>query len=280
MFDLSDVTHTQSGDNFEELGPLVGRRYVVDHGKRWANAAGALVVAVPFGWLGAWGVAAIGDSGAAGAYKAVGLLIGLALGALGVAVNQIVRAVRGVPGEYFEVREGGLVHGSRRGASGWAWDRVTSLHVDEGRTNALAARLGNGFRCVIGMDDGSRIRVDGMTRQAGHLGRTLMARCPDVALVPRVPWYARAGHWPLVGVAVCAAGVVAIVLYIIGHPDKEERITDASGNTGLSFQPGISDAGIAFLVGGLLVCVVVAVALVIAYVQGRAYRRVYGAPRV
>ncbi|MFB6988942.1 hypothetical protein [Streptomyces sp. NPDC056304] len=265
------MMENEGANAFEELGPVVGR-HAVDHRRRWVNAGWALLIAVPCGWLGVWGISATGD-GSAGSNKAIGLLLGVALGAVGVAVTQIVRAVRGEPGEYFEVREGGLVHGSRRGVSGWSWDRVTSLHVEGESVNALAARLGNGHRCVIGLDDGRRLRADGMAERPAELGRALLTRCPHVALVPKVPWYGRAGAWPLAGAVACVAAVAAMVLYIVAHPDKEHRISVGDGMTAVqTSEPGISEAGYAFLTLGMLVCAVTAVALVVAYVRGRAYR--------
>ncbi|MDT0469196.1 hypothetical protein [Streptomyces gibsoniae] len=129
------------------------------------NAGYALLIAIPSGWLGAWGWSATGE-GTAGSNKAIGLLLGLALGAIAIAATQITRALRGEQGEYFEVRQGGLVHGSPRRAVGWSWNRVTSLHVDGDTVNALATRLGNGYRIEI--EEGSSERDDRPTR----LGRS------------------------------------------------------------------------------------------------------------
>ncbi|MEE1771097.1 hypothetical protein PUR34_23890 [Streptomyces sp. JV185] len=265
------MTGREEVDAFDGLGPVV-RRHVVDHRKRWVNAACALLLAVPTGWLGVWGLSATGE-GSAGSNKAIGLLLGLALGAAGIAVNQVVRAVRGEPGEYFEVRRDGLVHGSRRGVAGWSWDRVTSLHVDGDAVNAIATRLGNGFRCEIRFDDGTRLRADGLTRRAADLGRTLLVQCPHVALVPRVPWYGRAGKSLLAGALVCVAAVAAMIVYIVDHPDKEHRVAVGAGMTTVdSVEPGISPAGYAFLAAGMLVCAVAAITLGVLHVRGRAHR--------
>ncbi|MFD7493023.1 hypothetical protein ACFV8T_11475 [Streptomyces sp. NPDC059832] len=265
------MTGIEEVDTFDGLGPVV-RRHAVDHRKRWVNAGCALLAAVPSGWLGVWSLSATGE-GSPGSNKAIGLLLGLALGATGIAVNQIVRAVRGEPGEYFEVREGGLVHGSRRGSAGWSWNRVTSLHVDGDAVNAIATRLGNGFRCEIRFDDGTRLRADGLTVRAADLGRTLLTRCPHVALVPRVPWYGRAGGPLLAGAAACVAAVAAMILYIVDHPDKEHRVPAGEGMTMVqSVEPGISSAGYGFLAAGMLVCAVTAITLVVLHVRGRAYR--------
>ncbi|WP_093893338.1 hypothetical protein [Streptomyces sp. Ncost-T10-10d] len=264
------MTGIEEADAFEDLGPVVSR-HAVDHRKRWVNAGCALLIAIPSAWLGVWGVSATGD-GSAGSNRAIGLLLGLALGAVAIAATQIARALRGEPGEYFEVRRGGLVHGSRRGAAGWSWNRVTSLHVDGDAVNAIATRLGNGYRIVIDLDDGTRLRADGLPERAADLGRALLTQCPHVALKPRIPWYGRAGGWPLAGAAVCAAAVAAMILYMADHPDRERRIPGGGGMTIVQTESGISEVGYAFLAIGMLVCAITAITLVVAYVRGRAYR--------
>ncbi|MER5744994.1 hypothetical protein [Streptomyces sp. NPDC002225] len=253
-----------------DLGPVIGR-HPVDHRKRWVNAGWALLVAVVSGLLGA-GTLPATDEGTPGGNKAVGLVLGLCLGAVIVAVTQIVRALHGKPGEYFETHEEGLIHGSRRGTTGWSWNRVTSLHVDGDAVNGLATRLGNGYRIEIGLDDGTRLRTDGLAERAGDLGRVLLARCPHVALKPRTPWYGRAGAWLLAAAAACAAAIPAMILYILDHPDEEHRVTTGAGMTMVRTEPGIGEAGYAFLSIGMLVCAITAISLVIAYVRGRAYR--------
>ncbi|QLJ00308.1 hypothetical protein HZZ00_04465 [Streptomyces sp. NEAU-sy36] len=265
------MTAIEGATAVDALGPVIGR-HQIDHRKRWVNAAWALLVAVPSGWLGVWGLAAAGE-GSAGANRAIGLLIGLAVGAVWVAVTQIVRALRGEPGEYIEVRELGLVHGSRRGAAGWTWDRVTSLHVEGDAVNRVATRLGNGYRIEIGFDDGRRLRADGLTAYAADLGRVLLARCPQVALRPRVPWWGRAGGWLLVWAALCLLGIVGQILYIVGHPDHVHRVRTALGMATVTDAPGISDTGYVLLTFGMLLCFVAAVTFVVLFVRGRAYRR-------
>ena len=255
----------------DELGPVLSR-HAVDHRKRWVNAACALLIAVPSGWLGVWGVSA-SDEGSAGGNRAIGLLLGLALGAVWVAVTQIVRALRGEPGEYFEVRERGLVHGSRRGVAGWTWDRVGTLHVEGDAVNAVATRLGNGYRITIGFDDGRRLRTDGLAERAADLGRVLLVRCPHVALRPRVPWWGRSGGWPLAGAAVCVLAIAGQVLYLADHPDTEHRVRTTATMTTVTTEAGISSSGIALLVCGMLVCAVAAVTFVVLFVRGLRYRR-------
>ncbi|MEU3521983.1 hypothetical protein ABZ770_43300 [Streptomyces sp. NPDC006654] len=222
--------------------------------------------------MGAWGWTATGE-GSAGSNKAIGLLLGLALGALAIAAGQIGRALGGERGEYFEVRRDGLVHGSQGGVAGWYWDQVVALHVDGDAVNGLATRLGNGYRIEIDLDDGTLLWTDGLAARAVGLGRALLTQCPHVALKPRIPWYGRAGSRPLAGAAACAAAIAAMIFYIVDHPAKEHRVSAGAGMTMVqSTEPGISDAGYALLTLGMLVCSITAVALVTAYVRGRAYR--------
>lgn len=265
------MTAIEGASASDQLGPVISL-YWVDHRKRWVNAAWALLIAVPSGALGIWGLSAAGE-GSPGSNRAIGLLLGLSLGAVGVAVTQVLRALRGEPGEYFEVRERGLVHGSRRGATGWTWDQVTTLHVEGDAVNAVATRLGNGYRIDIGFDDGRRLRTDGLAGHAADLGRALLTRCPHVALRPRVPRWARAGGWLLAGAAVCVLAIVGQVLYIVDHPDHERRERTTAHLTTVTDVPGISGTGIALLAIGMMVCAVAAVTFVVLFVRGLPYRR-------
>ncbi|MFY4723319.1 hypothetical protein [Streptomyces sp. LaBMicrA B280] len=265
------MTAVEGASALDRLGPVLGR-HPVDHRKRWVNAAWALIVAVPSGCLGVWGLSAV-DEGSAGASRAVGLLIGLALGAVWVAAVQIRRALRGAPGEYFEVRELGLVHGSRRGADGWTWDRVTALHVEGDAVSRLATRLGNGYRVEIAFDDGRRLRTDGLAAGAGDLGRVLLARCPGVALRPRIPWWGRAGGWLLAWAALCVLALAGQVLYLADHPDHERRERTAAGVATVTDVPGLSGAGYALLACGMTACFIAAITFVILFFRGRPYRR-------
>ncbi|MGW4883060.1 hypothetical protein [Streptomyces murinus] len=265
------MTAIEGASALDRLGPVLSR-HPVDHRKRWVNAAWALVVAVPAGWLGVWG-AFTTSGGSAGGNRAIGLLIGLALGAVWIAAVQIARALRGAPGEYFEVRELGLVHGSRRGADGWTWDRVTDLHIEGDAVNRLATRLGNGYRVEIALDDGRRLRTDGLTAYAGDLGRVLLARCPQVALRPRIPWWGRAGGWLLAWAALCVLAIAGQILYIVDHPDHEHRERTALGMATVTDAPGISETGFALLACGMMICFIAAITFVILFFRGRAYRR-------
>ncbi|MEV6143196.1 MULTISPECIES: hypothetical protein [unclassified Streptomyces] len=57
---------------------------------------------------------------------------------MAIATTRIMRPLRGERGKYFGVREDGLVHGSRRGAAGWSWNRVTMLRIEGYAGSALA----------------------------------------------------------------------------------------------------------------------------------------------
>lgn len=265
------MTAIEGASALDRLGPVLSR-HPIDHRKRWVNAAWALVVAVPAGWLGVWG-AFTTSGGSAGGNRAIGLLIGLALGAVWIASVQIWRALRGAPGEYFEVRELGLVHGSRRGADGWTWDRVTDLHIEGNAVNRLATRLGNGYRVEIAFDDGRRLRTDGLAAYAGDLGRVLLARCPQVALRPRIPWWGKAGGRLLALAALCVLAIAGQVLYIADHPDHERSKRTTAGMTTVTDVPGIGEAGFALLACGLMICFIAAITFVILFFRGRPYRR-------
>lgn len=258
----------------DRFGAVVSR-HPVAVGTRRRNAAWALAAAVPTGWLGLWGLSTAGSSsGSAGGNKAIGVVTGLALVALYVAVTQTLRALRGGPGEYFEVRERGLVHGSRRGADGWTWDRVVSITIpSDPKPNAIAQRLGNDYRCTLALDDGTRLRIDGHATGPVELARAVLRNCPDAVRLAGDEWQRRASGWFLAGAAAFLATVIAIVTYIADHPDTTRRVTEANGSTSLQDVPGISDGMVMAFALGLAVCAVGALTCVLLFVRYRWYRR-------
>ncbi|MFE7046383.1 hypothetical protein ACFU9X_45580 [Streptomyces atratus] len=254
---------------FDDLGPVISRHGVANR-RRWENAGWALVIGVPTGCVGLWALSGTGDGESAGGRKMIGVLIGLGLSGLFIAVTQAVRAVRGGAGEYFEVREHGLLHGSRRGKASWPWDQIATVTIKSSETdNALTARLGTGYRCVLGLADGRSVRFDGLTDQHGELGLVVLNRCPDATRLTGDEWQRKAGGWLLAGTATCLAAIGAMVLYITGHPDTEREVTAADGMSVHQVVPGISDTGIALLAVGMVVCAIAAVTLVALFVRGR-----------
>ncbi|MFJ2864415.1 hypothetical protein [Kitasatospora sp. NPDC087314] len=256
---------------FDELGPVVSR-HPVANGKRWVNALWALGIGVPLGWLGLWGATSGGDDASAGANKAVGVLIGLGLAGFYLAATQALRAVRGGSAEYFEVREHGMVHGSRRGPTAFAWDRVTAITIRTGeRDTALSRQLGVGYRCVLRLADGRRVRVDGLAERHGALGLAVLSRCPHAARLTGDEWQHKAGGWLLAAGAACLAAVVAMVLFIAGHPDKV--ITDPHDIALVHDVPGLGDAQILLLSVAILVCLIAGITCIALFVRARMMRR-------
>ncbi|MFE0020241.1 hypothetical protein [Amycolatopsis sp. NPDC059021] len=256
-------------DMFTDLGPLIGR-HRVDNRKRWANAAWALVIAVASGWLGLWALLG-GDAGSAGGRKVIGVLLGLTLVAAIITVSQATRALRGGRDEFVEVREHGVVHAGRRRLAGWSWDRVTAITVKGGEArHALQRHLGTGYTCVLHFADGERVRVDGLTADHSAVGRTALARCPDAKRLTGEEWQRERGGWLLAGAAACLAAIVAGILYLVTHPDSEERYVDPdTGISGEHLVHGVSEAGIAVIVIGGLVCLCAAGGFLTSYVRGK-----------
>ena len=256
---------------FDELGPVVSR-HPVANGKRWVNAFWALGIGVPVGWLGLWGVTATGDDASVGANKAVGVLIGLGLAGVYVAVTQALRAVRGGSAEYFEVRERGLIHGSRRGPTVFAWDRVTGITIRTAeRDTALGLHLGIGYRCVLRSADGRRVRVDALAERHGALGLAMLSRCPQASRLTGDEWWQKAGGRLLAVGAACLAAVVAMILFIVGHPDK--TIINPHDIADVHDIPGLSETQILLLAVGVLVCLIAGITCIILFVRARMMRR-------
>ncbi|MFH8584157.1 hypothetical protein ACH4GP_07150 [Streptomyces celluloflavus] len=253
----------------EELGPVVSRHPVANQ-KRWANAGWALVIGVLAGWVGLWGLVSTGGDGLAGSRKAVGVLLGLGLSGLFIAVTQTVRAVRGGPAEYFEVRERGVVYGSRRGTAGWPWDQVATITMGGTDTeNGVTRRLGTGYRCLLRFADGRRARVDGLAEQHVALGIAVLSNCPDAPRLTGGEWQRRWGGRLLAAAAACLAAIAAMILYLVGHPDREQVTVDSRGLTTEHFVPGVSETGVAVLTLGMLACLVAAITFVVLFVRGR-----------
>ncbi|MFI9320140.1 hypothetical protein ACIGXI_10210 [Kitasatospora aureofaciens] len=241
----------------ERFGAVLSR-HRVNTGARWQNAMWALLLAVPTGWLGLWALFSA-DDGRSGGGRAIGLVIGLSLGALFVAVTQAWRAVRGGPGEYFEVHELGLVHGSRRGVRGWEWSEVVSITIPgTPRTHGLARRLGNDYRCRLVLDGGTRLHIDGHTPGASGLGRAVLAHSPHARRLQGDEWQDRAGGWFLAGAVVFLAVGVSMVSYLVSHADDDAQ--------------NVSE-GVTMAVGlGLPVCAVGAITCIVLYIRHRMYR--------
>ncbi|MFD7904085.1 hypothetical protein ACFV4F_14025 [Kitasatospora sp. NPDC059722] len=259
-----------------EMTDLFGEmlsRHRVDTRARWHNAVWALVVAVPTGWLGLWALLLTVDDGRSRGGRVIGLVIGLSLGALYVAVTQAWRALRGGAGEYFEVRERGLVHGSRRGAVGWEWDQVVSITIPgTPRIQGLARRLGNDYRCRLALDGGARLHIDGHAAGASGLGRAVLQHSPDARRLAGDEWQEKAGGWFLGGALAFLAVGVAMVTYLASHADTTRRVTDANGMVSEETVQGVSD-GVIMAVGlSLPVCAVGAITCIVLYVRYRRYR--------
>ncbi|MFD5464974.1 hypothetical protein ACFWIQ_19415 [Kitasatospora sp. NPDC127059] len=254
-----------------DLFGAVLSRHRVDTRARWQNAVWALVLAVPTGWLGVWAFGM--DDGRSGGGRAIGLVIGLSLGALYVAVTQAWRAVRGGAGEYFEVRERGIVHGSRRGAVGWEWSQVVSITMPgTTRIHGLARRLGNDYRCRLALADGARLRIDGHASGAPGLGRAVVEHSPRARRLEGDEWQERAGGWFLAGAALFLVVGASMVTYLANNADTTRRITDANGMVREETVQGVGD-GVIMAVGlSLPVCAVGAITCIVLYVRYLRYR--------
>lgn len=257
----------------DPLGDLVSR-HRVDNRARLVNAAWALSIGVLTGWLGVWSL--LLDGGASGGRKAVGSALGFGLCGLAIGLTQALRALRGGSGEYFEVRGNGLVHGNAAGRRvSWTWERITAITVPRrrGSVGALARRLGGDYRCVLGLADGGRLRIDGLAAAAPALGAAITDRCPDARRREGDEWTRRAGGLLLTGAAGCVAAVLLMVRYISDHPGGDRVTVDAAGHTSYEYVPGADGTTVTLLAIALALCGLGAVVLSGLFVHGRLRHR-------
>lgn len=100
----------------------------------------------------------------------VGLLGGTAL---------LVLAFWGGFGEYFEVRENGLVHGSSWRARGWPWASVRAVERPQAPNTALMRFFGTDRRCVVRFEDGTKVGFDNRVVGRHELEEAVRLHCPQ-----------------------------------------------------------------------------------------------------
>ncbi|MET7339844.1 hypothetical protein [Streptomyces sp. NPDC005547] len=159
-------------DAARQLGGFV-REHRTDGGRRLVQAG--VLSAVGAAGL-AFGIpvmlASIGTTD--GAPELAGLLLGVGLVGLGLAVWRFVQGFR-TREQSFDVHERGLTHRVAGTATLIPWEDIASVgaHGDDGRP--LAEARGMGFTCVIRLRDGRALRVDTFTQDAPELARTAHA---------------------------------------------------------------------------------------------------------
>jgi hypothetical protein len=167
-----------STDEVTELGPVLSR-HDVDNGRRQVIA----------GWgLGLGLVGAVlsvimvryeeSDAFRPGQGNIGGALIGFTLSALTIGAVYLGMALRR-RGEYFEVRENGLVHAADRTVRCYPWDRIAYVRIWRVPAgDPIAHYFGNQYRGTIAFTDRRRrLRFNGLARRYEKLGAALMKNC-------------------------------------------------------------------------------------------------------
>ena len=141
-----------------------------------------------------------------------GTVLGIGVCALMIAAWYLFRALRDGRGEYFEVRERGLVHGTARRVEAWRWsdiDGVREIYLPE---TAIRTYLGAQYVLRIRLTDGRRFSVTGLTEMYPNLGEALVTNCQFLPDAPGPRWL-----WATQAVA--GFGTFGFCLfYALSHP--------------------------------------------------------------
>lgn len=166
------------------------------------------------------------------------LLVIFGVTALVPGLLAVIRALHRGPGAYLEVRERGLVWGSKRRSTGRAWDEVRWIDPPKKKplVESIATRMGLQSRCVVVFHDGTRLAFDSSTEDTAALIAAIRRHSPQAKALPmnergsyryRFVWLA-GGVLSLAGIAgvwwhMDSAGqsdtngdLVAIILLLIG----------------------------------------------------------------
>ncbi|WP_241990013.1 MULTISPECIES: hypothetical protein [unclassified Streptomyces] len=109
-----------------------------------------------------------------GAPELAGLLLGVGLIGLGLAVWRFIQGFR-TREQSFDVHERGLTHRIAGTATLVPWEDIASVEARGEDGRPLAEARGMGFTCVFRLREGRAIRVDTFTQDAIGLARTVHA---------------------------------------------------------------------------------------------------------
>lgn len=240
------------------LGRLVSA-HPVAVSRRWRTGGLALAIGLAGALFLAY-LISVAPAGGSGRPLLLGL-IPMACG-LPIAVVHLTRAVRGGRHETFELYENGLGRRASGGHRSWTWEQVAEIRV-KSNDGTLWVRLGWDLKCSVRFTDGTRVRIDGQTKDSRLIARTLLARRPDVVPPPTDPlgtWRVMRWVLPMV-IVVSASALVLIARYVNAH-DGHHRVPDSEGV--LQLQPEVSDAEMALLtLGGAVSAIALTCSLVL-----------------
>ncbi|GAB2700572.1 hypothetical protein [Kitasatospora kifunensis] len=113
--------------------------------------------------------------------------------------------------------------------------------------------------------------MDALAEGHGALGLAVLSRCPHASRLTGDEWWRKAGGRLLAVGAACLAAAVAMILFIVGHPDK--TITNPNDIADVHDIPGLSETQILLLVVGILVCLIAGITCISLSVRARMMRR-------
>jgi hypothetical protein len=253
----------QSANRPEDLGQVVSR-HLVDRSRRFtigiAGVSLGTVFLICYGLLpppvNAQGLYAPSTA----RYQAV--IAGLGNAALMIAAWNLWRGIRGGRGEFFEVREQGVVHGRARGVEVWRWSDIAEVREIHQRETLIREYLGAQYLCRVLLSDGRRLSITGLTSDYAGLGDALVSNCPYLpdSTGPRGLWVTMT--------LLCSGGFMFCLIYLLSHPDTEQRVPSNVGVREVTTQ-GLSDGTAGLLLLGLAVTFVFGLTSLIMLVRTR-----------
>jgi hypothetical protein len=209
--------------------------------------------------------------------KVAGLLLFGTVAGFLVAVVQATLAVRGGPGESFEVHEKGVAHTTRTGRRAWTGQQVTDVYYVYREGWKWFPRNGWQFRWIVRFDDGSRIQFNGLTADTDALRTAFLKHRNGVVDMDEEFRGFRYWGWLLPFTAAGCGWVVATAFYLLNN--DQIAVQPGPSNDYKLYVSRFDDSEAALLANAMIVCAFGFIGSVVSFGRGLflQYRRRHSA---